>query len=629
MGFIVAWLQRSRWKIRTKLFSGFAVLSLFLLIITILSIITIGELGNKVNAVSQSKEEVTRATIMAEVANDLENSLTFLKEDMITLDLINQGIVSRQIKPEEIEARSRPYLLDLQRQRYQLDNYLKRLNTLSTNFDNMSQLNSARFIQMMQSEFSTLLSNIDQIRGDTVNTRYQTAIEGWSNAGTKLNQAVQEITDFKKQANQAVETVITTSRQTVDEANSSRYNSQFGIAVTGGLALILALIFGLALTRSFTQPLSQLRRGMLELAGGNLTNRVSLSNHDEYGELAQTFNQSLNRLNEVIGQFQGQALRVSSAATQIAAASRQAALISADQAGSVAETTVTIEELSHTAQQIAEAAGLVAHAAEQALSSASDGQEAVRTSITGINGLKAQVQDIALKILALSERSQRVGHIIEQITGIADQTHLLALNASIESAAAGENGKRFAVVAAEVKKLSERSRNATKEVQAVLSQIQGATNASVMATEQGMKEAERGVALAHRSGDANESIIQMVERTVQLANAISLATQQQRSASEQVVASMRQLATVIQEGAASARQSSSLAIILEEIAEELRGLSRQFQVEQSFLPGSKENFGADGGPSFENSEAELTATAPLYFSSGGAGDGGTVSGPLF
>jgi methyl-accepting chemotaxis protein len=147
-----------------------------------------------------------------------------------------------------------------------------------------------------------------------------------------------------------------------------------------------------------------------------------------------------------------------------------------------------------------------------------------------------------------------------------------------------------------------------------LSEIQGATNASVMATEQGMKEAERGVALAHKSGDANESIIQMVERTVQLANAISLATQQQRSASEQVVASMRQLATVIQDGAASAKQSSSLAIALDEIASELRRLSHQFKVEKSDLSEGGDGFGTNTDALEEES---LVSNIPLFRNSNG------------
>lgn len=627
MRLIISWLQNGHWSIRTKLMSGFAIICLFLVILSVLSIFTLGELGNKINTVSTAQEQVTNARSVAEIAKSLETALTFLNEDMVALDLINNSAVKGQLNPNDANIQSQPYIVDYSRQRTYIQDQVNQLRSFSPNFalDGAAGFSPTAFMQMMDETFAALLSKIDQVKTDTVNKQYQKAIDGWKATSPEVTQAVEGITLFRMNTDDAVKQVTAISRRSVQEANTTRNNTQLWLALVGVIVVLLALIFGLSLTYAFTGPVEQFRGRLMQLAEGDLFTPLNVPNRDQFGDLALTFNQSLSRLGGVVEQFQSQALRVSSAAAQIAAASRQSALISADQAGAVAEATVTIEELSHTAQQIAEAATLVAGAAEQALNSASDGQDTVRTSILGISTLKVQVQDIAVKILALSERSQRVGHIIEQITSIADQTHLLALNAAIESAAAGENGKRFAVVAAEVKKLSESSRKATKEVQTVLSEIQGATNASVMATEQGMKEAERGVALAHKSGDANESIIQMVERTVQLANAISLATQQQRSASEQVVASMRQLATVIQDGAASAKQSSSLAIALDEIALELRRLSSQFKVEKGAVTEEGDAFGADGGP-LEEFGDRLSTTAPLFVNSGnGYEDDQTIS----
>jgi methyl-accepting chemotaxis protein len=134
------------------------------------------------------------------------------------------------------------------------------------------------------------------------------------------------------------------------------------------------------------------------------------------------------------------------------------------------------------------------------------------------------------------------------------------------------------VVAAEVKKLAQRSVAATKDVRAIIVQIQAATAAAVMATEEGLKETDHGVNLAHQSGDANDDIISMVERTAQLANAISLATQQQRTASEQVVATMREVADVTRQAAASSQQASGAANELSGIAHELRRASQGFKV---------------------------------------------------
>ncbi|MDQ2807809.1 MAG: methyl-accepting chemotaxis protein, partial [Chloroflexota bacterium] len=229
--------------------------------------------------------------------------------------------------------------------------------------------------------------------------------------------------------------------------------------------------------------------------------------------------------------------------------------------------------------QIADAAASVAAAAEQALLSAGHGQEAVRDSIIGMAMIRSRVNDITSRILALSAQSQRISEIIDLIDTMAGQTHILALNAAVESAGAGgEVGERFGVVASEVKKLAQRSAAATREVRAVIAQVQAATNAAVMATEDGLKETEKGVGLAHQSGDANEDIIGMVERTAQLANAISLATQQQRTASEQVVATMREIASSTRQTTASSRQAASAAGDLSDIAGDLRAVSTGFVV---------------------------------------------------
>jgi methyl-accepting chemotaxis protein len=154
------------------------------------------------------------------------------------------------------------------------------------------------------------------------------------------------------------------------------------------------------------------------------------------------------------------------------------------------------------------------------------------------------------------------------------------LNAAVESAGAGGAvGERFGVVASEVKKLAQRSAAATREVRGIIAQVQAATNAAVMATEDGLKETEKGVEVAHQSGDANEDIIQMVERTAALANAISLATQQQRTASEQVVATMREIAAGTRASAAGSQQAAGAAGELNAIALELRAVSEGFHLE--------------------------------------------------
>ncbi|WP_298816187.1 methyl-accepting chemotaxis protein [Chloroflexus sp.] len=264
---------------------------------------------------------------------------------------------------------------------------------------------------------------------------------------------------------------------------------------------------------------------------------------------------------------------LAAAAAELQANSQQQAGGASEQASAVTEVSTTIEELGSTARQIAQAAEHVAEAAHQTLEQLSSGQDAVDESIQAMERIRQRVQDISTRVLSLGERSQQIGEIIDLIDDISDETHLLALNAAIEAAGAGEYGRRFAVVAAEVKSLANRTLAAAKEVKGVIAEIRQATSAAVLAAEEGSKEVERGVELAHRAGQVMDNIVMVAERTAQAAAEIGLATAQQQSASEQVVETMREIAEVARQSALSARHMAESAARLTAIAARLHGLS--------------------------------------------------------
>jgi methyl-accepting chemotaxis protein len=263
---------------------------------------------------------------------------------------------------------------------------------------------------------------------------------------------------------------------------------------------------------------------------------------------------------------------LSTAASQLLSASHQQASGATEQASAVSEVSTTIEELGSTARQIAIAAEQVAEASSQTLENLSEGQDAVDNSIQAMERIRGRVQDVSTRVLNLGERSQQIGEIIDLINDLSDETHLLALNAAIEAAGAGEHGRRFAVVAAEVKSLANRALAAAKEVKGVIAEIQQATNAAVLAAEEGGKEVERGVELAHSAGQVMNNIVMVAERTAQSSAEISLATAQQQSASEQVVETMREIADVARQTAAGSRQMAESAQMLTAIAERLHGI---------------------------------------------------------
>jgi methyl-accepting chemotaxis protein len=296
-----------------------------------------------------------------------------------------------------------------------------------------------------------------------------------------------------------------------------------------------------------------------------------------YAHQLQEQSEALLRSNEKLLEKNIQQVELGSelsvAASELLAASHQQASGATEQASAVSQVSTTIEELGSTARQIAIAAEQVASAAQQTLENLSEGQDAVDRSIQAMERIRNRVQDVSTRVLSLGERSQQIGEIIDLINDLSDETHLLALNAAIEAAGAGEHGRRFAVVAAEVKSLANRALIAAKEVKGVIAEIQQATNIAVLAAEEGGKEVERGVELAHSAGQVMDAIVMVAERTAQSGSEINLATAQQQSASEQVVETMREVADVARQTAAGARQMSESAQMLTAIAERLHGIA--------------------------------------------------------
>lgn len=249
---------------------------------------------------------------------------------------------------------------------------------------------------------------------------------------------------------------------------------------------------------------------------------------------------------------------------------RDYAATSHEQEAAVVEITATIEQLSRTAAQIATSTDKVAGAADKAIDAADRGQNSVTNTVNSIKEVQAQVREIASNILDLNQKSEQIGDIVTTINQIAGEIRLLALNATIEASGAGPYGRRFAVVAGEVSDLADRSREASAAIRRIISEIQSATTSSVHATEEGLQKMQRSIAIASQSEKANNEIIEMVERTAQTAAAIALATQQQLSASEQVVNSMHDVANMISDNAQKVVGVSVASLELQRAARELR-----------------------------------------------------------
>jgi hypothetical protein len=264
--------------------------------------------------------------------------------------------------------------------------------------------------------------------------------------------------------------------------------------------------------------------------------------------------------------------QLSSSANEIMAISAQQSSGATQQASAVQQATTTSEEIAVTAKQVAENAMRVEAQAAQANTACNNGVQVVDNAIAGMGLLKNQVQSVAEAMLELGENSQKIGGIVDIIDEISDQTNLLALNAAIEAAGAGEAGKRFSIVANEVKRLAERTVDATRQIKGLIDQIQKATNSTIMLTEEGTKGVDSASTLVARVSEALVNIIDMVQETTTAAIEIKLSTQQQTTASEQMAETVAEVRDVATQVAASAQETTIAITELTALAENMRDL---------------------------------------------------------
>ena len=352
-----------------------------------------------------------------------------------------------------------------------------------------------------------------------------------------------------------------------------------GMVVGMGIAQVIVRSVSLAIARML---------GLIQaIADNNLAMAdMKVVSQDDIGKADAALNRMKNNLREIILSIAGTASHMANASEEISSSATQQAESAETQKDQTVQVATAMQQMSSTVTSVSDSCNKAAEAARQAAETARLGGSIVEETLTKMRVIAESVGATAKKMEELGKSSDQIGRIIGVIDDIADQTNLLALNAAIEAARAGEQGRGFAVVADEVRKLAERTTTATKEIAQMIKTIQDETKVAVDAMESGTRQVEEGVTSTAQAGDSLRSIIQMSEQVGGMITEIATAANQQSSTTEHVNMNIEQIAKLVKESAVGAQQSAAACQDLSSLALDLQTMVGRFKLEEGPQAGA-------------------------------------------
>ncbi len=384
----------------------------------------------------------------------------------------------------------------------------------------------------------------------------------------KIDDAIKKIFDLKIQL----------AEQRGEQNSASARNAIIQMSAFAVAGMVIAIILGLFMARQLSAPLLKVVEFAKAIAQGDLSNHLEMNQKDETGQLAEAVNTMADRLNRLISGVAENASQVAAAAGQLTANAEQMATGAEEVAAQSGTVATASEEMAATSTEIAQNCSTAADEAHRASETAGRGSEVIRHTVEEMARIADRVRETAKTVESLGTRSDQIGEIIGTIEDIADQTNLLALNAAIEAARAGEQGRGFAVVADEVRALAERTTKATKEIGTMIKAIQHETKGAVAIMEQGVQEVERGTAEAAESGKALEEILEQVGTVTMQVNQIATAAEQQTATTTEISGNIQQITDVVHDTARGAQETAAAARQLSNLSDELQQLIGQFHL---------------------------------------------------
>nr|WP_223457702.1 methyl-accepting chemotaxis protein [Pseudomonas sp. A-R-26] len=365
-----------------------------------------------------------------------------------------------------------------------------------------------------------------------------------------------------------------TNQQAADQ-----YDSAFNLVITLlVIATALTLLFAWLLTNSITQPLANALSAAEQIAEGNLTRPINVDGQDEAGRLLLAMAKMQDKLRDTLQRISGSATQLASAAEELNSVTDESARGLTQQNNEIEQAATAVNEMTSAVEEVARNAVSTSEASKNATTSAGDGRDLVQETVSAIERMSADVQSTATLIGDLANESRDIGKVLDVIRGLADQTNLLALNAAIEAARAGEAGRGFAVVADEVRALAHRTQQSTSEIERMIGSIQSGTEHAVDSMRNSTERAESTLNIARGAGMSldtiNSAIVEINERNLVIASAAEEQAQVAREVDRNLV-NIRDLSV---QSATGANQTSAASNELSRLAVDLNTMVGRFSL---------------------------------------------------
>ncbi|GIN94467.1 methyl-accepting chemotaxis protein [Siminovitchia terrae] len=532
-----------RWFLNRK--TSFKLLSTFVLIAVILAGVSIYSMS-------------TMKTLRGNVWMTYEKTLVPMSHlTQAQIDLYKLKIMWQEIALSDLKADNSKKLEEIKTMRQDIEKNVNIYADVYLDFGEEIQQKGERF----REEFT--------LNFDYYNKVYDDAIKSVSANRSSFQQKNEELNKLHEGVTNYIEQIKAVDMEINGEeyiATGKSYSTSITILIIISiLTFAMCIALGLLLTRVIARPLNEMANLVEKVAEGDLTETTNIKTKDEVGKLAQSFNTMTLNLRATVQNILSAAENLSASSEQVSASTDEIASASANQANAAQTMNELFRELSEAINAVAQNTEQAAELAGKTIKIAQDGEKVLLSSVEGTNHVSDQMAK-------LEEDSHKIGEIIEVIDDIADQTNLLALNAAIEAARAGEQGRGFAVVADEVRKLAERSGEATKQITTIIKGMQHHTTLSVQSVQEGL-------VYTQQSSEAFESIINMVHDTGNKVTEIAGASEEQAAQSEEVLTFIESISAATEEASASSEETATTANALTELAEELNASVAAFKID--------------------------------------------------